>query len=99
MLRRRDVHETVEQARADQNTDAWKQRYATRAGVEGTIHQTVAVTRIRRCRYTGLPKTRLAHVFAATALNLIRFDAWWTGTPLDRPRASHLTRRDLDHAA
>jgi len=99
MLRPRDIHETVEQARAEQNTDAWKQRYATRAGVEGTIHQSVAVTGVRRYRYTGLPKTRLAHVFAATALNLIRLDAWWTGTPLDRPRASHLARLDFDLAA
>jgi len=99
MLRPRDIHETVEQARANQNTDAWKQRYATRAGVEGTIHQSVAVTGIRRCRYTGLPKTRLAHVLAATALNLIRLDAWWTGTPLDRPRASHLARLDFSLAA
>ncbi|MDT3442525.1 MULTISPECIES: hypothetical protein [unclassified Pseudofrankia] len=47
----------------------------------------------------GLPKTRLAHVLAATALNLIRLDAWWTGTPLDRPRASHLARLDFGLAA
>ncbi len=99
MLRPRDIHEAVEQARAEQTTDEWKQRYATRAGVEGTIHQSVAVTGVRRCRYTGLPKTRLAHVFAATALNLIRLDAWWTGTPLDRPRVSHLARLDFGLAA
>ncbi|WP_202970552.1 transposase [Saccharothrix sp. ALI-22-I] len=80
MLRTREVHEAVERARTEQATDEWKQRYATRAGVEGTVHQAVAVTGVRRSRYTGLPKTRLAHVFTATALNLIRLDAWWSGT-------------------
>jgi hypothetical protein len=98
MLRPRAIHAVVEQARDEQETDAWKQRYAVRAGVEGTIHQAVAVTGLRRCRYTGLPKTRLAHVAAAAALNLIRLDAWLTGTPHDR-RASHLTRLDLGLAA
>ena len=29
---------------------------------------------------------------AATAINLIRLDAWWTGKPLDRTRTSHLQR-------
>lgn len=95
MLRTRDVHEAVEHARTEQATDEWKQRYAIRAGVEGTIHQAVAVTGIRRCRYIGLPKTRLAHVFTATALNLIRLDAWWSGKSTDQRSTSHLTRLDL----
>ncbi|MCW2639032.1 MAG: transposase family protein [Dactylosporangium sp.] len=99
MLRPRDIHDAVERARTEHTTDERKQRYAIRAGVEATIHQAVAVTGIRRSRYTGLPKTRLAHVFAATAINLIRLDAWWTGTPLDRPRTSHLARLDLGLAA
>jgi hypothetical protein len=43
MLRPPAIHAVVEQAREEQETDAWKQRYAVRAGVEGTIHQAVAV--------------------------------------------------------
>jgi IS5 family transposase len=99
MLRPRHIHDAVEQARSEQATEEWKQRYAVRAGVEGTIHQAVAVTGARRCRYIGLPKTRLAHILAATALNLIRLDAWWTGPVLRRSHASHLTRLDLERAA
>ena len=38
----------------------------------------------RRARYRGLPKTRLDHVYMAVALNLLRLEAYWTGTPLDR---------------
>lgn len=99
MLRPREIHEVVEQARAEQTTDEWQQRYAIRAGVEGTIHQAIAATGIRRSRYLGLPKTHLAHIFAAVAINLIRLDAWWTGTPPGRTRTSHLARLDLTLAA
>jgi hypothetical protein len=58
--------------------DTWKHTYRARAGIEGTIHQTVAVTGIRKARYTGHPKVELEHAFAATAINLIRLNAWWT---------------------
>ncbi|MFC6555349.1 IS5/IS1182 family transposase, partial [Nonomuraea cavernae] len=47
---------------------------------------------IRRTRYRGLLKTRLAHLLTATAINLIRLDAWWTDTPIRGTRASHLER-------
>jgi hypothetical protein len=76
-------------------------RCRARAGIEGTISQTVAVTGIRHARYTGTGtgKVDLEHAFAATAINLIRLDAWWTGTPLQRTRATHLARLDLTLAA
>jgi hypothetical protein len=38
---------------------------------------------------------RLEHVLLATATNLIRLDAWWTGTPLGTTRTSHYTRLEL----
>jgi len=53
------------------------------------------VTGIRRARYLGLDKTRLEHLAAATAINVIRLDAWYTGQPLDRTRTTHLQRLDL----
>jgi transposase len=90
MLRPREIHEMVEQTRAAQTTEEWKQRYAIRAGVEGTIHQATATTGIRRSRYLGLPETHLVHIITATAINLIRLDAWWTEAPPGRTRTSHL---------
>ncbi|MFI6488070.1 transposase, partial [Streptomyces sp. NPDC050564] len=78
----RDRYEALEAVRQAQGTDEWKDRYAIRAGVEGTISQAVRVTGLRRIRYRNLPTTRLGHVFAATAINLIRIDRWLTGTPL-----------------
>jgi transposase len=98
-LRPREVHEAVAQARAAQTTGQWKARYNIRAGVEGTMRQATHVTGIRRARYLGLDKTRLEHNAAATAVNLIRLDAWWTGSPLDRTRTSHLQRLDFTVAA
>jgi hypothetical protein len=97
-LRHREQHQALEHARAEQATATWKQRYAVRAGVEGTIHQAVTIG-ARRSRYRGLSKTHLAHVLAATALNLIRLDAWWTSTPLGGTRTSHLVALDFELAA
>ena len=97
-LKPRDRHEALDHARAQQTDEQWRAKYAARAGIEGTIHQAVAVTGMRRARYRGLPKTRIEHVFAAVALNLIRLDAWWNGHPLDRTRVSHLARLDLSLA-
>jgi hypothetical protein len=96
-LRPREVHEAVAQARAGQTTSQWKARYNIRAGAEGTMRQAAThVTGIRRTRYLGLGKTRLKHNAAAAAVSLIRLDAWWTGTPLDRTGATHLQRLNLE---
>ena len=98
-LRPREIHEAVAAARAGQDTRQWKDRYKTRAGVEGLMHQATCVTGIRRARYLGLGKTRLEHLAAATAINVIRLDAWYSGRPLDRTRTTHLQRIDLTPAA
>jgi hypothetical protein len=45
--------------------------------------------------YHGQPKTHLASILNATAINLIRTDAWLNGTPLGTSRVSHLARLDL----
>jgi transposase len=95
-LRPREQHELLEHARREQATETWKQRYNVRAGIESTIHQAVATTGVRRSRYHGLPKTHLAHILAATAINLVRMDAWWTGTPTGHTRTSRLTTLDFD---
>nr|WP_257132705.1 MULTISPECIES: transposase [unclassified Streptomyces] len=91
-LRPEELHENLARARAEQKTDTRKNKYALRAGVEGTINQALDITGFRRARYRGLPKVRLHHAFSATALNVIRLDAHWTTGPLDRPRTSRLER-------
>ncbi|MEU8523922.1 transposase, partial [Streptomyces sp. NPDC048577] len=87
-----ELHENLARARTEQKTETWKNKYALRAGVEGTVNQALDITGIRRARYRGLPKVRLQHAFSATALNVIRLDAHWTTAPLHRPRHSRLER-------
>jgi transposase len=94
----RDLAQAQAAARAAEKTIPFQADYARRAGVEGTMHQ-AASHGARRARYRGLPKTRLDHVYMACALNLIRLEAFWTGTPLDRRRTSHLARLELGLAA
>jgi transposase len=91
----REQHELLARQRTEQQTAEWKARYNIRAGVEGTISQAVRATRLRRTPYHGQPKTHLASVLSATAINLIRADAWLNGTPLGTTRVSHLARLDL----
>jgi transposase len=98
-LQPREMTEALRQARDQQQTKDWNTDYALRAGVEGTIRQATAVTGLHHARYRGLAKTHLEHVYSATALNLIRLDAWWNGHPLDRTRTTHLARLELNLAA
>ncbi|TLQ47971.1 IS1182 family transposase [Streptomyces marianii] len=91
-LRPQELHENLARARAEQQTNTWKNKYALRAGVEGTINQALDITDIRQARYRGLPKVRLQHAFSATAINVIRLDAYWTDSPLRRTRSSRLER-------
>ena len=94
----RDLAEAQAAARAAETTTSFQADYARRAGVEGAMHQ-AASHGARRARYRGLPKTRLDHLYMACALNLIRLEAYWTSTPLDRQRTSHLARLEPGLAA
>jgi transposase len=76
-------HETLQQARQQQTTADFKQRYARRAGIEGTISQGVHAFDLRHSRYRGLAKTHLQQVVTAVAINVARLVAWWA----ERPRA------------
>jgi transposase len=87
-LRPRSQHETLQNVRRQQKTEAWRTRYGTRAGIEGTLSQAVRGFGLRRCRYIGLPKTNLQHVFTAIAINIVRLDAWLTGAPIAKTRRS-----------
>lgn len=80
-------HEALLKARQTQETEGF-QRYALRAGIEGTIAQAVQAFQMRRSRYRGVAKTHLQHVLTATAVNLVRIAAWLRGEPLAQTRIS-----------
>jgi transposase len=94
-LQPRELHETTVANRAAQKTDTWQAKYALRAGIEGTLNQTLDLTGLRRARYRGLPKVTLQHAFSATAINIIRLNTHWASQQTQRPtrtRTSRLSR-------
>ena len=52
------------------------------------VAQAVRVFGPRRCRYIGLAKTQLQHVFTVIAVSVARVDAWLTERPLAKTRRS-----------
>jgi transposase len=85
----RAQHEALQMARATQATAAGQKRYARRAGIEGTISQSVRAFGARRSRYRGLLKTHLHHVLTAVAMNVRRIIAWFDKVPKATTRTSH----------
>ncbi len=55
-LRPQAAHEALQARRAEQQTAEFRQRYASRAGIEGTLSQGVRRMGLRRARYDGLQK-------------------------------------------
>ena len=84
----RPEHEAVAAARARLKTEAGRQLYSQRRGVEGTISQSVRAFGLRRARYRGLTKTTLQSVATAAAIDLDRLAAWFAGRPLAPTRTS-----------
>jgi transposase len=75
-LRRREQHIALQQRRQRQHTEAFKEKYKRRAGVEATISQGTRAFGLRRSRYVGLAKTHLQHTCVAIAINLMRLAQW-----------------------
>ncbi len=74
-LRPQAEYEALAARRREQLSTEFKQTYACRAGIEGTISQAVRRFDLRRTRYWGLAKTHLQNVATACAINLSRFFA------------------------
>jgi transposase len=87
-IRREAAYLALEAARERQETDAFKEEYARRAGVEGTMSQGVRAFGMRRARYIGGAKTHLQHVLTAAAMNFVRVAHWLDDKPLARTRPS-----------
>lgn len=82
-LRPQAQYEALQRARERQGGEGFREEYACRAGVEGTISQGVRGLELRRCRYVGQAKTHLQHLMTAAAVNIVRVWQWLD----DRPRA------------
>ena len=92
-------YHALQAARRRETTAAFAAMYATRAGIEGTLSRGIRRCRMRRTRYIGLPKTRLAHVLTAVALNIVRLGEWFTGQPRAVTRRSRFSLLLADQLA
>jgi transposase len=87
-LKPRAQYLCLQEARAYQETEAFRERYKKRAGVEGTISQGTRSFGLRHTRYVGLTKTHLQHVLIAAAINLKRAVTWLQEGPKAQTRQS-----------
>jgi transposase len=87
-IRPQEQYEALKQRREQEETKAFTQLYAKRAGIEGTISQGVRTMGMRRSRYIGLAKTHLQHLATAAAFNLVRSMAWFSDLPRAQTRRS-----------
>lgn len=79
-------------AREREQTAAFQDLYAWRAGIEGTLSQGLRACDLRQSRYVGLAKTHLQHLLTAMALNLNRVSHWFAGDDLAQTRHSAFVR-------
>ena len=85
------IQEALQARRQEQTTSAFQHAYALRAGIEATLSQGVRRMGLRRSRYRGLRKTHLQHLLTAVAINLVRIEAFLSGSPA-RKRRTHLAQ-------
>ncbi len=95
MVRPQAEYEALQAARQRETTEAFKQIYAQRAGIEGTWSQGVRRAGLRHARYVGGQKTHLQAVATAVALNVVRLVAWLEDQPCARTRPSRFVRLAL----
>lgn len=88
-LPQQEHHEAIQNARKRQTTQEFKERYAKRAGIEGTISQGVRAFDLRVSRYLGIQKTHVQHLLAATAMNVVRLFQWQMG---ETPSSPYISR-------
>lgn len=87
-----DPYLALETARQRQETEAFKEKYKQRAGIEGTISQGVRACGLRYARYVGRAKTHLQQLAMAAAINISRLDDWLNGTQREQTRVSRFAR-------
>ena len=80
-LRPQAQHEALLEGRKREQTEQFKAEYAKRAGVEGTIAQSVRTGKVRQARYLGQAKTHLQHLMTAAIMNVIRMLRWLAEEP------------------
>jgi len=88
----REMYQALEQTRKKLASDAGRNEYKKRAGIEGTISQGVRRGTLRRSRYRGLEKTHLQEVATGAAINIVRAVNFLNLQPIAKTRVSRFAR-------
>jgi hypothetical protein len=91
-LRPQAQHEALLEGRKREQTEQFKAEYAKRAGVEGTIAQSVRTGKVRQARYLGQAKTHLQHLMTAAIMNVMRMLRWLAEEPKAKTPRSAFAR-------
>jgi len=83
--------------RANEKTEAYRDAYRFRAGIEGTMSDLDRVTGIKHLRVRGMQQVRVAAVLKATGLNILRASAFRSGKRqyLRRKSGGHLSKEEF----
>jgi transposase len=87
-IRRQAEFVALQAARHRESAAEFRSTYGKRAGIEGTLSRGIRRCRLRRTRYTGLPRVHLAHLLTAVAINFLRLGEWFTAVPRAKTRRS-----------
>jgi transposase len=87
-LRAEAEYRALQAARQRQSTSAFREQYAQRAGIEGTLSQCIRASGLRGARYRGLARTHQQHLCIATARNVVRAVDWLVPPPERKPHRS-----------
>jgi transposase len=91
-LRPQAQHVALLEGRKREQTAQFKAEYAKRAGVEGTIAQSVRTAEVRQARYLGQAKTHLQHLMTAAIMNVMRILRWLAEEPKAKTPRSAFAR-------
>ncbi len=91
-LRPEAQYVALQAGREREQTEAFKDEYAKRAGVEGTLAQSVRTCEVRRSRYLGEAKTHLQHLMTGAVINVVRMLNWFAEVPKAKTRPSPFVR-------
>ncbi len=97
--RPKEHHEALQRAREREGAAEFKEQYAKRAGIEGTVSRAVRTCEVRCSRYIGLSKTHLQHLLSAASINFLRVGEWLMRVPKAKTRRSPFARLMAQPAA
>lgn len=83
-------HELLTASRQGQTTSEFRDKYRTRAGIEGTFSLATRTNNLRQTPFIGLQKTDFHCLMSALALNIKRAINWINNVPIATTRKSPL---------